>query len=1220
MPEKVVRARVVASAVAVALVVSAALLSGGCKSTYAKGTPFYTGPVVTGGERANLWPLAYYQDPNLSVLWPMFERTPDHLAVRPLWSVYGLDERAREYNVFWPFSQFDFRTNDHRVFPFFWGGQPGNRYFVGFPEVWWFQNHKAVLPFFWGGTGDDRYFVGFPWYWSFRDGGCAFPFFWSGGEGDRRYVLFPEVWWSREHKAVLPFFWGGSGDDRYFVAFPWFWSWQDGGCAFPFFWGGRPGARHFVAFPEVWWYPEHKAVLPFFWGGSGRDRYFVAFPEVWWLPNHRCIPPVYWSRDGRRAAVFPLFWYERDAYCHLLPLWLRFGGPGGSDTHVLWPLVNRRNDAESTGWRVWPLAGDYRARGRDYRYSFALWPLGHYRRDGDERMRLFLPLYYDFAGRGYARRAVLPFYYGQRDGQDSMHLTPLYWAGRSGEQSWSVCLPLYYRSADAAGRTSRLVTPLFADFREGDRSRLLVYPALASLRREGADRELWALGPLVHSRWGGAVHQGHALPFYCYDREQDFLFTPLYARGGGATPWSLLVPFYYRRSDPASKSSLLVTPLFGSATSGGRTRVTLLPLLSAMKWDGCDRSLWALGPLAHFRWGGERLQNHVLPLYYYDREERLFLSPLYAQGGAGDRRWSFLLPAYWHQSQGAGRSSQLLTPLFGRWREGDGSRWLVWPALSSLRSQGADRDLWMLGPLARARWGGGQRQSHVFPLYYRDRESDTFVSLPFSRQGGEDGFWNLLGLGAHGWRSGPEHSRVLVPPALSFYRRDGADRDLWTLGPLARFRWGGEHHQSHVFPLYYRDRETGTFVSLPFSRRGGEDGFWNLLGLGAHGWRSGPEHSRVLVPPALSFYRRDGADRDLWTLGPLVHARWGGAHRQSHVLPLYAYDREEKLLLTLPFSYRGGDNGFWNVLGIGAHGWRNGPEGSGLLLPPALTYFGRDRKEKDLWTLGGLVHARWGGGRRQNHILPFYYYDRQEDKFLSIPFSRQGGPGGYWNVLLLLANSADDDEGHRTVRVLPPFTAFAHSESYGRASVYPLFSTSRRGDFRSTWVFPWAVTEGNRDRTFSEFLPFWWYESQRSPARGYGRNFHVLGWLYDDHQENIGAPGPKDGKGPAPAEHVRKRILWKIWDYERIGQDVAVDAFPFISYDRRPAEGLKRFSFAWRLFRWERSTAGGRKLDVLFIPLMRRAGEAKVEPAVQAPAPEPAPEPSVVPVQAGAGA
>jgi hypothetical protein len=610
-----------------ALVLSAALASG-CQSIYAKGTPFYSGPAVSKGtvsdaDRVNVWPLAYYRDPSLAVLWPLFETTDDHYAVRPLWSVYNLDQNDREYNVLWPLNQFDFGSREYRIFPCFWGGSPGDRYFVLFPEVWWF-----------------------------RDGKCVFPFFWGGSAGDRYCVLFPELWWFNHAYGVFPFFWGGSEGSRY-------------------------------------------------------------------------------------AAAFPLFWYSQGQYCHFFPLWLHREG----DTSVLWPVFNWRDDYHSEGWRVWPLAGSYGKSG--HRYTFALWPLGHYWRTGEER--------------------------------------------------WIVGAPLYWQ------------------------------------------------------------HEGDA-----------------------TQGWRLALPLYVGAWSP--NASMHVTPLWSS-------------------------------------------------------------------GREGDARWNMLFPLYYHK-RGPGAASVLLTPLGG---------------------------------------------------------------------------------------------------------------------------------------------------------------------------------------------------------------------------------------------------------------WNEDANGRSWLIPAALTGWGRSGNEVDLWTLAGLAHARWGGGKVQNHLLPLWYYDREERLFLSPLFSRQSGTRGFWNLLMLGVHCSDREPNQKVVRILPPLTAFAASSDYGRASVYPLFSTERFRDRRETWVVPWFWSESRPGRCENSFFPFWSWESNTEAKAGYRRDFRILGWLYENHQANIGSTDPK-GEGEA----VRTRVLWKFVDYQRARNDKSLDCFPFISWDSRES-GARRFAFAWRFFRWESTPDGGRKLDVLFIPLRRKAGEEKAKP----------PEPKVEPAPAG---
>jgi len=130
----------------------AALLLAGCSSPEMKGSPFYSGEykinVPDADERrVNLWPLAYYRDPALSVLWPVFEHTEEHVAVRPLFSAYGDAATYWEYNLLWPLCQADTRGEDYRIFPFFWGKTPhdSQRYHVFFPFVWHYADEASAL-------------------------------------------------------------------------------------------------------------------------------------------------------------------------------------------------------------------------------------------------------------------------------------------------------------------------------------------------------------------------------------------------------------------------------------------------------------------------------------------------------------------------------------------------------------------------------------------------------------------------------------------------------------------------------------------------------------------------------------------------------------------------------------------------------------------------------------------------------------------------------------------------------------------------------------------------------------------------------------------------------------------------------------------------------------------------------------------------------------------
>ena len=52
-------------------------------------TPFYHGASVYTDrkeDRVNLWPLLYHRAPATSVLWPLYSRSDDHLALCPFYS------------------------------------------------------------------------------------------------------------------------------------------------------------------------------------------------------------------------------------------------------------------------------------------------------------------------------------------------------------------------------------------------------------------------------------------------------------------------------------------------------------------------------------------------------------------------------------------------------------------------------------------------------------------------------------------------------------------------------------------------------------------------------------------------------------------------------------------------------------------------------------------------------------------------------------------------------------------------------------------------------------------------------------------------------------------------------------------------------------------------------------------------------------------------------
>ena len=405
-----------------------------------KGTPLYTGKAKGSPEdRVNVWPLAYYHKPSLSILWPMMDFTDDHWAVRPLVSAYKLDKERHQWNVLTPLAQFDFDDYKHRVVPFFWG------------------------------------------------------------------------------------------DD------------------------------YFVAFPLVWWFDETKGVLPVFW----QDDAFV---------------------------VAPLFWYAKDEYCHLFPLWSRAKENEGHDTHVLWPLLRWKDTKDKSAFHVWPFYGDYQGKGddADERYRFALWPLCHDYHDGDETFRIAFPLFGQYKKEDDGWWVLAPFAYRGHKGTDALTLTPLWSAGNTGEARWSALLPFYYQSADPAKKTRRVLTPLVGWSESPDKRRWTVVPLLSSVAWGRGEKDVWLFGPIAHARWGGDNVQHHALPFYYHDRNEKLFLSPLFSRQSKKDKSFLnllMLLAHYSHKDDGEKHFQFLLPL-GSVRWGaenGSSATSLFPLFGWKK-------------------------------------------------------------------------------------------------------------------------------------------------------------------------------------------------------------------------------------------------------------------------------------------------------------------------------------------------------------------------------------------------------------------------------------------------------------------------------------------------------------------------------------------------------------------------------------------------------------------------------------------------------------
>jgi hypothetical protein len=904
---------------------------------------------------------------------------------------------------------------------------------------------------------------------------------------------------------------------------------------------GAPYSKYNVLWPLVQFdthRDKHRA-FPLFWG----DGYFVAFPLYWHFGP--------FTEDSGTDALFPLWIYDRD--------------PHDRDLHLLWPFARFHHGDREAGWRVWPLAGHRYRKDRLERHTFWLWPLGGDLATEDRSANWFLPLYGTETTPDSFSFTSLPWY-DRRSPQGRTRAVPATLSWRRDQTDGSASLTLLlglYRDATSADGKRRghlipiyaygpdyTISPLYARSKSATRTLNVVPPLLSWRSRDSATGRdsLYAAGGLLHRRRGEeGQNRDWLLPLYYHDEGEGIVVSPLYAR---------------QQADDR-KSSWSAIP----------------PLLSWRSRDsaaGRD-SLYAAGGLLHRRRGEEgQDRDWLLPLYYRDEAEGAWMSPLWARQrnadgtsdwsavppllswrsrdtttgrdslylGAGlfhrrrgvagqDRDW--LLPLWYHDEA----EGTLLTPLYARFGSDQGSVSAVPPLLSwRSRDSATGRDSLYAGAglFHRRRGEEGQDRDWLLPLYYREEEDRLFLSPLYASQHRADG-----GLD---W--------AVVPPLLALRRgsEDGS-QDTFALGGLIRY---GQNAQGRgrgwAIPLFAYGPEH--FLSLPYAR-----------------WLDSESHRRVqAIPPLLSWQGRDPATGrgDRFGLLGLYHTRIGvpEKERAGHLLPFYAYDRAADSFLTPLFGH-----------------WRSGGTRYSYFATPLAGTFDGDARGFWAIPLGGryedaktrIAHVLWGRSERRtdgtgsSSFFPVFSYRNYGDpapllKAMDDDRAPQDWPkrtlGTETDWLLFLGGGKRVVSGQRGAR------GRLQKSPAGPSPGSLLFQETRE-----SFLFPLWDAEAEREVTFDE-------AGARQTDRSLATRSLLL-WLYDSRRES----------SPSEAhDYVQRRVLWRLWHYERLNGDVSMDLFPAMTWDRR-TDGGRKFTFLWRLFRNETDAEGRRTLDILFLPVLR---------------------------------
>lgn len=523
-----------------------ALLMGltGCRTTAMKGTPTLSGeweqregPVEN---RIMLWPFLYYREPALTVMWPIFEKTPDHMALRPVYSVRGLESGQKVHRVLWPLGEFDTHRQHYRFFPVFW-------------------------------TPDS--FTVFPVYWRDRDpfgeGGlhAVFPLWIYSRNRQNRHILhvmWPLARFERSPRVqsnrIFPLFSQGSAGEhhRWWISIPYGHSRSATGqsrYALAGLWGqsdSRSGSRR-------WLIPLYVQESR----GEERSRW-ISLPYVRLVDGERRVdgiplllswrtqqeqrdvlhllgPLARISLGGEPTAshVFPFWYASADGSTRLTPIHQRGKRATGADWQAVLPFYYHQQHEGGSAW---------------------ITPLGGITRHADGTGRTVTPLYARIEDRpGEVLHAVPPLlsWRIREPGlEDHRWLLGAVRFTRGERGGTSHVLPLYYHNP----HNGTHLNPLWATWTQPNGTKTQMIPPLLSWRVQdpGADRQH------VHGLLG------------LYRRSTRL--------SDGEPASSHLFPLYARTEDGG-----LFTPLFGQdASDTGQFRYLLTPLIGMYRndWQG----------------------------------------------------------------------------------------------------------------------------------------------------------------------------------------------------------------------------------------------------------------------------------------------------------------------------------------------------------------------------------------------------------------------------------------------------------------------------------------------------------------------------------------------------------------------------------------------------------------------------------------------------------
>ncbi|HEY5621157.1 MAG TPA: hypothetical protein VIR77_01010 [Pontiella sp.] len=910
--------------------------------------------------------------------------------------------------------------------------------------------------------------------------------------------------------------------------------------------------------------PKYVAIRPIY---SVYDRdtdhpvYNVLWPLCRFDPGNQDyrIFPVYWGDEY--FNVFPLYQHEDDPFAGdgrnmLFPLWIWDIDESGHSLDVFWPLYGTQDKGER-------------------HYQYAAWPFVH-----------------SYSNPVHEGHGAVPFYWYDRSDERSVLVSLPYsrsLAARPGDSSWDLALPLCYRRWEGEAFQWQ-VYPLLS-WGDRDRDEISSYYALGlGHRMQSEDRSSHYVVPLYYRKitpearslytlpWSAKTYADgmgwHTLlPVYYRGRYEDgssFHTLPWWSRSyTDGTGWHALLPVYYRNRMNDGSSFYSLPWLYRRHTDGSGWHTSIPLYYYRSSADGAS-SLYSLPWQFEKHADGSQWQS-LFPFYYRSVSDAgsLMLTPVYARKkqADGSTAWQCIIPVvYLDESY----DEHFLTLLGGRWRMGDQVNWLALPLLSG-GSMDADsgQNIWLAG-MAGQWWTGDDKSHYIIPFYYTAPHKDTLISLPYTT-----------------WRDDDRKYRASPLLLSGGYVENDTSRSMLLAG-LAGHRNGSGNDYHYVAPFYYSAPDRDMFISAGYTA-------WRLKG----------RRYRVF-PPILSCWYDDGDVSGSYLGLGLAGYRTGDEKAFHYLLPFYYRAPHKDTFLSLPYAeWHDGENDYYT-------------------LPVFLTGWSRGTESSDAFLFGGLVS--WNKESEQvqgSHVLPFYRWSRDEYLYTVLAGHNRSlsyyatplvgryrgaeGGSGSWALPFYYHRRRPSGDLYGYYFPLGYYRKNQHVAAHG---FYGIYNRVHRKSFEQR-------DEGRqlvRERRMSNYLmglagdknEVWRYASEGTAGEveSYRGSQSILGPLWTSTVNDQVSEGERteesallmllydrlheQATGEEARNYLRRRVLWRLYHYEKLNGDVSVDMMiPGVTIDSYKS-GYFKCSLLWRLFRYEKDPENGKtELDLLFIPLRR---------------------------------